>query len=560
MRLRSIELENFRGIGSTQKIELKPITLLFGANSAGKSTIIQALHYLREILERKNVDPDLTIAGGAIDLGGFSSLVHNHELDKAIRIKVDLDVSDEEGPDEMPLNSGAVFGELGFEELHVRYLLGESADHKDYAIVQNVGLSVEIRWSELNRSPYVSELAVELDGEPLARIISLPQEGRAQLTDFNFKHPLLQAVIDPDDMESPPEIASPLENLIWELSREVALDTPVTAPGTQLLRIAVRSSSYALPDLADEIALEIRDPKIKKFELEEKTPRVAALRRLLDEMILGPARLVRNYLAKMTYLGPLREIPSRNYRPQVSPDQARWASGLAAWDLLYSDRSAKLIDDVNFWLSDGGRLDAGYRVERIEYKELPIPSRLHQLFERGIEDDDIAELEELYGNLQRRVDVTLRDASTGIVVGPSDVGVGISQLVPVVVAALRLENGLLAIEQPELHVHPAIQVAIGDLLVRAVRSDSVRLRASKTMLIETHSEHIMLRLLRRIRETTEGALPPNVDQLLPEDVSVVYVEADEKGVVFSPLRVDSEGEFLDRWPQGFFDERGKELF
>ena len=49
MWLRSIELENFRGIGSTQKIDLKPITLLFGANSAGKSTIIQALHYLREI-------------------------------------------------------------------------------------------------------------------------------------------------------------------------------------------------------------------------------------------------------------------------------------------------------------------------------------------------------------------------------------------------------------------------------------------------------------------------------------------------------------------------------
>ena len=38
---------------------------------------------------------------------------------------------------------------------------------------------------------------------------------------------------------------------------------------------------------------------------------------MLDEMMLGPARLVRNYLAKMTYLGPLREIPSRNYRPQV---------------------------------------------------------------------------------------------------------------------------------------------------------------------------------------------------------------------------------------------------
>jgi AAA15 family ATPase/GTPase len=61
MRLARIEIENFKGIGSPQAIDLRPITLLFGPNSAGKSTILQALHYLREILERGNVDPDLDL-------------------------------------------------------------------------------------------------------------------------------------------------------------------------------------------------------------------------------------------------------------------------------------------------------------------------------------------------------------------------------------------------------------------------------------------------------------------------------------------------------------------
>ncbi len=78
MRLNRIEIENFKGIGKRQVIELRPITLLFGPNSAGKSTVLQALHYLREILERGNIDPDVTIAGGLIDLGGFATLVHNH--------------------------------------------------------------------------------------------------------------------------------------------------------------------------------------------------------------------------------------------------------------------------------------------------------------------------------------------------------------------------------------------------------------------------------------------------------------------------------------------------
>lgn len=77
---------------------------------------------------------------------------------------------------------------------------------------------------------------------------------------------------------------------------------------------------------------------------------------------------------------------------------------------------------------------------------------------------------------------------------------------------------------------------------------------------ETHSEHIILRLLRRIREKTDNELPPGVIGLEPEEVSVVYVETGESGVNFRSLRIDKQGEFLDRWPKGFFEERAEELF
>ena len=97
MRLTRIEIANFKGIGELQSIDLKPITLLFGANSAGKSTVLQALHYVREILERGNPDPDQTIAGGLIDLGGFATLVHNHDLNRSIIIKLVVDLSGDRG-------------------------------------------------------------------------------------------------------------------------------------------------------------------------------------------------------------------------------------------------------------------------------------------------------------------------------------------------------------------------------------------------------------------------------------------------------------------------------
>lgn len=565
MRLNRIEIENFKGIGERQDIDLKPITLLFGPNSAGKSTILQALHYLREILERGNVDPDVTVTGGLIDLGGFATLVHNHELHRAVRLKVAMDLSDDQGAEALPLNSGLSLGEPEFSELPIRYLVGESDEYRDYAIVQDIALEIEIRWSEHEKAPYVARLAVELDGEPFATCLSPPQAGRAQLTEFNFAHPLSRRALRPDEQDDQDAkalvISSPLEDEIFTLAREAAADRSTPDTPDDHLRIAVETVNGALPNLDRDLALGIRDPNVRKAELEERTPRVNGLRALLSEMFLGPARIIRDYLGEMTYIGPLREIPTRSYRPQVTPDEARWAQGLAAWDLLYADRKGDLMEEVNRWLGGESLLRTGYRLERVEIKEVPVPGVFHQMFERGLNEDDIGELQELYQSLPVRTEIALRDFQKGILVAPGDVGVGISQMVPVVVAALRKRDGILAIEQPELHIHPAIQVGMGDLLIRAAQVDPDGLPvAGKTLLVETHSEHILLRLLRRIRERTDNELPPGVIGLEPENLSVIYVESNAQGVRFRPLRVDEDGDFRDQWPNGFFEERAGELF
>jgi len=89
----AIHIENFKGIRDRVKIDLKPITLLFGPNSAGKSTIVQAIHYAREVLERQNLDPDQTLMGGdRVDLGGFQNLVHNHDLNREVCLRLEYDI------------------------------------------------------------------------------------------------------------------------------------------------------------------------------------------------------------------------------------------------------------------------------------------------------------------------------------------------------------------------------------------------------------------------------------------------------------------------------------
>ena len=440
--------------------------------------------------------------------------------------------------------------------------------------------------------PWNTHLMIEMDDEPLAAIVSPPVEGRAQLTDFNFVHPLLRRAVRLDDIpeDEDPAPGSPLKDEIWSLAREAVADrTSPDTPNDQL-RITVDILFAALPDFNHPIDFEWIDfdedeirrttPKFSrgksgelpedlmssmeelysKISVDSEHARRSGLTNLLNELILGPARLVRDHLVQMTYIGPLRDIPTRSYRPQVSPDETRWAHGLAAWDLLYNDHRGAFMNEVNVWLSGEERLRTTYRLERVEFKEIPVPSAMHQMFERGLDEDDIGDLQELYQSLATRTEIALRDFEKGILVAPGDVGVGISQMVPVIVASLRKQDGVLGIEQPELHIHPAIQVGMGDLFIKATTTDQDKLTSGKTLIIETHSEHIMLRLLRRVREQAEGEVPPGALGLTPDDLSVIYVEASIEGAQFRQLRVSPDGDFIDRWPHGFFAERAEELF
>jgi hypothetical protein len=72
------------------------VTLLFGPNSAGKSTIIHAIHYAHAVLESSNPDVGRTRLGGDIDLGGFANLVHDHDLDAPLVLGFKYSPDDED--------------------------------------------------------------------------------------------------------------------------------------------------------------------------------------------------------------------------------------------------------------------------------------------------------------------------------------------------------------------------------------------------------------------------------------------------------------------------------
>jgi len=152
-----------------------------------------------------------------------------------------------------------------------------------------------------------------------------------------------------------------------------------------------------------------------------------------------------------------------------------------------------------------------------------------------------------------KIKVALIDRA-GLPHDAKDIGVGVSQILPVVVAALDAGGRFVCIEQPELHVHPSVQVGLGDLFIEGA------INQGSSFLIETHSEHLVMRLQRRVREQLAGETPLGMESFNPKDVSFIYLGRDSTGcVTASQIGLTPQGKFDAPWPNGFFAERATEV-
>jgi len=211
----------------------------------------------------------------------------------------------------------------------------------------------------------------------------------------------------------------------------------------------------------------------------------------------------------MLYLGPLREYPKRYYLATGEVPRDIGLKGENVVELLYYDsklrkRKARrvMINDLKRWLETFGLA----REVRID--------ALH---------------EGLYS-------LILEDPSTGFPVNVSDTGFGVSQILPVVVECLSSpRNCTIMIEQPEIHVHPKVQAELGDLFIEASKD--------RRIIVETHSEHLLLRVQRRIAEKL----------LSPNEVAIYFFEPSHEGTQIRRLAMDESGS-IKEWPAGFFEE------
>jgi predicted ATPase len=645
-----IAIENFKGIGDRIEVPIRPITLLFGPNSAGKSSIMHAIHYAREVLERHNLDADRTITGGdCVNLGGFREMVHRHESSRQIKIRFDLDL-------------GSVKWHERFPVMEFPFEIGSSE-----VDLSTLGLDIMSGWVEVtigydnpttDQQPVVLAYEVGLDDIELVRIEYAPMSGtatdvesQAMLTRLNLRHPVITWPEERSDSAGPidflfPEFhtfldsvyyggeeaeipsATELEaiaggdsgnldgmvvtvlhgladfspNTIRRVSHEkdgialklwvgktrdsgqlaffaAAMDRPAAitdhAARTLLqgllsgfldredIFVRIAGTDDALPTWGRRLRLDFSEIPVDKGELSEeelvstRDRSQEFVEQLLTRLVTGPGELLRELLAGFRYVGPIREIPPTDHTPPRFPESSRWASGLAAWDLLADPSRSDLISEVSAWLWNEDRLNTGHQLVSKLVRNIATAFQEEMLRLEWEDDTPSVKMKEVLAELEKlpvRQQVYLRDVEKNIDLPPYSVGVGISQVVPVITAIVADGAQVVQIEQPALHLHPTQQAAAGDLIVwGAARSKRT------TLLIETQSEHLILRILKRIRQTSKGTAVQGLEVHV-ENLNVLYVEPhDGQSSVFE-IGVSDDGELLQPWPDKFFDQDYEERY
>jgi predicted ATPase len=577
MRITEISLTNFRSFQATQNITLAPVTLMFGPNSVGKSSVLLALFYLQQILAKGHCDPQRIDVLGDKHIGGFASLVNAGDLNKRIVIKLKVD----------KLNTiGASYNQL-------YDLIGEdlgltvdspTADAARFAVEFHIG------WSKVTETAYVACCKVWLDETLAAELSSDAGLMQPKLAWINYQHAAL--LTDQDQLDASEREDEHFVSVFHELLNAHRPTNPCGRRESWNLpemvfdhaELGVKGFAGALPILGRrlESTFEHDDPRI-----------TMRMHEILSDLLVAPLDNVRALLDQSLCIGPLRMVPDALHRFNPYPEQKDWYNGAAAWDVVSAlsreHKAPQLLAQINYWMNQlglGYSLRAKSVVSKVVYSggedslgELHAMLVTHEnkleISFSDVDDDgnsseqstsvDLSDfsalLQEIAPNSTAPVGAVMEDVrnhwalwddARHCEVAFTEVGVGISQLFPLIVAAVVARQGVVTCEQPELHVHPRIQVGIGDLLTQA--------NSSSSFLIETHSEHLILRILRRIRETTEGDLPGNMQPLAPEDVSIVYLDNSAGGVKATRIEIDRYGEFSSRWPRGFFSERREELF
>lgn len=447
----SLKIENFKAWKSTGELRLAPLTVLFGTNSAGKTSLTQFLLMLKQTIESSDRTRVLhpgdrtTLA----DLGTFRDLLFDHRLDLPLSFRISFSLPSRLTVKDPQTDQTISSNTVGFEANVQQHATGGSRER----------LRLESMRYEL------------FDGRVETLAVGMATDQTPPATREKDKYRLEARHYRP--------VRNP--------GRAWTLPAPVRFYGFPDEAVAYYQNTGFLADLT--------------FALESQ-------------------------FRHLVYVGPLRGYPERSYVWSGEMPDHVGSSGKRAVEAL--------LAAVNRTIS------RGYR-KRAEPFQKIIARWLHEL--GLIHSFKVKQI----GTGRKEYEVLVRVPDGSSEVNLTDVGFGLSQLLPVIVECFYVpRNSTIIFEQPEIHLHPSVQAGLADLFIETIHARENGEPRAVQLLVESHSEHFLRRLQLRIAD----------EKLSQKDVAIYFCEPGPSGSSVRKLDVDVFGN-IRNWPESFFgDEMG----
>jgi predicted ATPase len=507
--LTKISLKHYKAFEDAS-VEIKPITILLGANSVGKSSIIQLFLMLQQTGKAglKSYKSALKLYGGYVNLGDATNLFRKKDTSKPVSISFNINDSNLRTflntsfldsfirvfqllPMIFPLKGLAELREKPFKNRtefsnyleKIINVISKSTLKGDYR--KEIGMFVRHRnefpipqLTKDNKGEFIEAYdflndfpkKIKTDNFQVTYELILTESNNLKISNFTVKQEdlLIIEMICGDSFKINSDLIKTNENIDAEIKNLFLVENTIFNSFAQL-----NNDNLSSVSLKASIIIQI----INIFQNE--------IRKQFSE-------------DSINYVSPLRAHPKRYYML----DKAKVNLTL---DTLDGDAITEVLKDnknvtknVNQWLNK-----FGIEVDVRGFKEV-----IHHLVVK-----------------QNNVDIT-------------DVGFGISQILPVIIQGFLSNNGSTTIiEQPEIHLHPKMQADLADLFIDIVNNNK-----GKKLIIETHSEYLLKRLRRRISEGTISANQVSICLFNPQ--------TKESGANINNLEIAEKG-FFD-WPIDFY--------
>jgi predicted ATPase len=437
-------IKNFKAWRDTGEIRLAPLTVIFGGNSAGKSSLGHLLLALKQtvLLSDRKRSLHLGDETSLIDLGTFADCLHGHDPSSKLEFSLQWKLS---------------------TELSIKNTLNPEE------IYQGNELSLD------------ATLKLGKSDQPETEKIRYALFKKGQQT---------LEVCHTHETEKKTLVAKPLK-LIQSVGRKWSLDAP--------------EKFYRFSD--------------------------AALARFQNSGFLSDFSLeVEGMLNTLFYLGPLRSHPKPIYpwAGETPPDVGmRGEAAVAA--ILAAERDSRTLNRgkgkqllafapfIANWLIQLGVIHS-FRVKPVA---------------KG----------------RKEYEVLIKSHVDAPEVKLTDVGFGVSQVLPALVEAFYAPpNSTVWMEQPEIHLHPQVQAHLADAFISAVQAWEGKKPRNVQLIVESHSEHFLTRLQRRVAEGV----------IAPEDVAIYFCKRSGKSAELQPLELDLCGN-IKNWPDNFFGDEMEDI-